>query len=148
MMALKAPVHEIYIGLIADTHIPERWEQLPAAVFELFAEVDFILYAGDVGKLWVLDHLGAIAPVIAVHGNDETDEATAALPYQQVLSVKGRRILLTHAHYPNRDEEMESRKEDRWVPKLARWAAIPVREGRLMRMAHTRWYRPIVVLAG
>lgn len=106
------------IGLISDTHAPERCRELPAAIFDTLAGVDVILHAGDVGELWVLDRLSEIAPVIAVHGNDETAEAKAALPYLQTVSVAGHRIVLTHAHYPDLAEEMESRKEDRWEPKL------------------------------
>lgn len=110
------------IGLISDTHMPHRWDKLPQIVFDRFADVDLILHAGDVGELWVLDQLGCCAPVIAVHGNDETAEATAALPYLQTIAVGGQRIVLTHAHYPDRKEELDSRKSDDWLPKLQRRA--------------------------
>ncbi len=32
--------------------------------------------------------------------------------------------MLTHAHYPNRAEELESRRDDSWGPKLERRAAF------------------------
>ena len=54
------------IGLLSDTHIPHRMTQLPQAVLDALVGVDVILHAGDVGELWVLDRLSAIAPVIAV----------------------------------------------------------------------------------
>lgn len=108
----------VTLGLISDTHAPIRCRQLPDAVFEALSGVDLILHAGDVGELWVLDQLSALAPVVAVHGNDETAEAQAALPYVQTLSVAGHRIVLTHAHHPDRTAEMEGRKEDAWEPKL------------------------------
>lgn len=117
------PLSELCIGIISDTHMPQRWKAFPAGVFEAFRDVDLILHAGDVGNLWVLDELSQCAPVIAVHGNDETDEATRALPYQQLLILGGQRILLFHSHYPNRIDELESRKNDDWHPKLARWSA-------------------------
>ena len=83
------------------------------------------LHAGDVGLLSTLDRLSVAAPVVAVHGNDERyDEAPRELPYQQVVAVAGQRIVLTHAHYPDLHEEMASRREDRWAPKLARRAAF------------------------
>ena len=110
----------IRIGLISDTHMPERWPKLPSCIFPLFDGVDLILHAGDLGELWVLDELSSIAPVIAVHGNDDTEEAVQALPYQQALSVGGIRILLCHSHQPDRDREMASRTDDRWLPKLHR----------------------------
>ena len=84
----------IRIGLISDTHMPERCAALPTAVFSTLANVDLLLHAGDVGELWVLDQLSAIAPVIAVHGNDDTAAAQRELPFQQIITAAGRRILL------------------------------------------------------
>jgi putative phosphoesterase len=106
------------IGLISDTHMPRRWKTLPLIVSDVFGTCDIILHAGDVGELWVLDQLSRSAPVIAVHGNDETDEATAALPFLQTLVCETHRIVLTHSHYPDRKTEMEQRKDDSWYPKL------------------------------
>jgi uncharacterized protein len=117
------------IGLISDTHMPERWPALPPAVFTALQGVDLVLHAGDVGELWVLDRLSALAPVMAVHGNDETAEAQRELPYQQVIAVAGQRILLTHAHYPDRAEELASRRSDAWKPILERRTAMARRAG-------------------
>jgi putative phosphoesterase len=112
------------IGLISDTHMPQRLPALPPALFAVLAGVDLLLHAGDVGELWVLDELSRIAPVIAVHGNDDTADAQRELPYRQVIVAAGQRILLTHAHYPNRAEELASRVDDAWEPKLSRRAAM------------------------
>ena len=109
----------IRIGLISDTHMPERWKALPECLFDLFAHVALILHSGDVGELWVLDQLSALAPVVAVHGNDETPEAQAALPYLQTLAISGHRLVLTHAHYPDPEMERASRVND-WQPILSR----------------------------
>jgi putative phosphoesterase len=116
------------IGLISDTHMPARWKQFPDRVFSSFADVDLILHAGDVGDLWVLDELSQIAPVVAVHGNDETEEATAALPYLQTLSIAGHRLVMTHAHYPIRAEELASRTND-WESKFERRANFAKEHG-------------------
>ncbi|MCA9945325.1 MAG: metallophosphoesterase family protein, partial [Anaerolineales bacterium] len=56
------------IGLMSDTHMPQRWAALPPVLGHIFANVEMIFHAGDVGELWVLDELSQIAPVIAVHG--------------------------------------------------------------------------------
>lgn len=109
------------VGLISDTHMPERCAAFPAAIFEVFQGVDLILHAGDVGKLWVLDQLSGIGPVVAVHGNDETAEAQQALPSQQLVSIGGRRILVWHSHYPDPAEDKANRR-NLWGQILARIA--------------------------
>jgi putative phosphoesterase len=114
----------ISIGLISDTHLPDRWRKLPTTIFDIFANVDLILHAGDVGKLYVLDELSQIAPVVAVHGNDEEPETVDAMPYHQVVHAAGHRVFLSHCHYPDRQEELASRKIDSWHPKLRRRAAM------------------------
>lgn len=122
----------VTFGLISDTHMPDRWRTLPPAVFDVFRDVDVILHAGDVGELSVLDELSAAAPVIGVHGNDDTPDALRELPYQQVVTAAGRRILLTHSHYPDRAKEMAERRFDAWQPKLARLAELARRAGASM----------------
>ncbi len=119
---------EARIGLISDTHMPQRCVALPNAVFDVLDDVDLILHAGDVGELWVLDHLSTIAPVVAVHGNDETEEAQRELPYQQLVTVAGQRVLLWHSHYQDRSEELASRGRS-WHQILDRLAARGRRSG-------------------
>ncbi len=117
------------IGLISDTHLPDRLDQIPPVAFEVLDGADLILHAGDVGELRVLDQLCKIAPVIAVHGNDDTEESQRELPYAQVVFAYGQRILLTHAHYPNRPEELASRRSDDWESRLERRAKMAQRAG-------------------
>lgn len=112
------------IGLISDTHAPQRLAKLPPALFDALSGVDLLLHAGDVGELWVVDQLSSIAPVIAVHGNDDSADAQRELPYQQVVAIAGRRILLCHSHYPDRAEELASRRVNGWQPKLDRLVAL------------------------
>jgi hypothetical protein len=107
-------------GLISDTHLPQRLRALPATVADVFEGVDLLLHAGDVGELRVLEALSAIAPVVAVHGNDDTVEAQRELPAQQLVSIAGRRLLLWHSHHPDRETELRLRQDDAWAPKLAR----------------------------
>ncbi len=97
---------------------------LPPSLFDVLAGVDLVLHAGDIGEMRVLDQLSSIAPVVAVHGNDETVEAQEALPYQQVIAIGGQRLFLCHAHYPDRTEELTSRRDDSWGPKLDHRSAM------------------------
>jgi hypothetical protein len=75
------------IGVIADTHGLVRPE-----VAEIFANVDAIMHAGDIGGAHVLDALRALAPLTSVDGNndDATGEEIAR------VTLGGLRILLTH----------------------------------------------------
>jgi putative phosphoesterase len=109
--------------------MPERCAALPASLSRVLGGVDLLLHAGDLGELWVLDRLSEIAPVIAVHGNDETAEAQRELPYQQIIALAGCRVLLTHSHSLDREEEMAFRRVDSWEPKRARWAQMGRRAG-------------------
>ena len=57
------------IGLISDTHVPNRISRIPSKVFEVFSDVDLIMHAGDLCELSVIHDLEEIAPVVAVQGN-------------------------------------------------------------------------------
>lgn len=129
------------IGLISDTHMPMRRRTLPDALFSLFQGVDLILHAGDVGLLAVLDQLSAIAPVVAVHGNDDSPEAARELPYQQVISVAGVRILLWHSHFPDWDTEMASRRDN--VISPSRSVELAQRAGAQV-VVFGHWHIPFV----
>jgi putative phosphoesterase len=101
--------------------MPERLASIPGTLWDVMRDTDLLLHAGDVGELWVLDRLSDIAPVVAVHGNDDTPDAQRELPGQQLVSVAGKRILLWHSHFPDPAEEVASRGGF-WPPKLARLA--------------------------
>ena len=84
------------LGIITDTHIPQRLKALPPRVFEVFRGVDRILHAGDISSRRVLDQLAEIAPVNAVAGN--ADLFKHGLPLTRTIEVEGRRIGLVHGH--------------------------------------------------
>ena len=86
------------IGVIADTHIPDRAQQLPQVALDVFAEaqVDAILHAGDISLRHVLKQLGQIAPVHAVRGN--RDLLITGLPLHRTLQFEGVTVGLTHGH--------------------------------------------------
>ena len=86
-----APAHgrqlAVRIGVIADTH-----GRLHERVAELFAGVDHILHAGDIGGDEIIGALKRIAPLTFVRGNN--DDATGEEVKR--VEVAGMRILLTH----------------------------------------------------
>jgi len=84
------------LGVIADTHIPDRMRALPAELLEKLAGVNAILHAGDVSIPSVLKTLEQIAPVYAVAGN--RDLLMRHLPKDLVLTFENVRLGLTHGH--------------------------------------------------
>ncbi len=87
------------IGVISDTHVPTIMTALPRPVFELFKGVDLILHAGDIVELSVLDQLRAIAPVEAVAGNMDDDEARLQLPHKKIIAIGKFKVGLIHGKY-------------------------------------------------
>ena len=79
------------IGIISDTH-----GLLRAQVFEVFAGVEHVLHAGDVGDPDILVELAAIAPVTAVWGNVDGMEIRARVPEVARLELGGVRIAVVH----------------------------------------------------
>lgn len=79
------------LGLIADTHGMLRPE-----VRELFAGVEYILHAGDVGAIELLERLGELAPVVAVYGNVDGLAVRQRCPQVARLELEGFIIVVTH----------------------------------------------------
>jgi uncharacterized protein len=81
------------VGLISDTH-----GRLRPQVFSVFAGVDAILHAGDIGGLDILTELRTIAPVYAVHGNTDGFDIRGVAPENVAVDLGGRRIVVAHGH--------------------------------------------------
>ena len=84
------------VGLISDTHIPKKAYAVPKRVFEVFKNVDYIIHAGDIVELSVIDDLEQIAPVLAVQGNMDGIDVANALPKLNSLRVFDWKIGVMH----------------------------------------------------
>lgn len=84
------------IGLISDTHVPTRAREIPRKVFEVFEKVDYIIHAGDLVDLMVLDKLEQITPVLAVYGNMDGPEVRGKLPKINSVKVFNWKIGVVH----------------------------------------------------
>jgi len=84
------------IGLVADTHVPKRAMRIPERVFEAFKDVDYIIHAGDLVELSVIDELEQAAPVLAVHGNMDSQEVCNVLPVLNSLRIFDWKIGVMH----------------------------------------------------
>lgn len=79
------------IGLISDTHGLLR----PAAV-DFLRGCELIIHAGDIGGATLLEALVAVAPVVAVRGNNDREGELADLPETTRLQVGEVEIYVLH----------------------------------------------------
>ena len=93
------------IGLISDTHIPDRAKEIPQKVIDAFKDVDLILHAGDLTSMEVIEELEKIAPVMAIQGNMDRVNGID-LPKARVIKAEDLRIGLVHGEvYPRADTQ-------------------------------------------
>ncbi len=93
------------IGLISDTHIPDRAKEIPQKVIETFNDVDLILHAGDLTSMEVIEKLEEIAPTMAIQGNMDRIKGID-LPKARVIEAEDLKIGLIHGEvYPRADTQ-------------------------------------------
>lgn len=98
---MPGPNGRVRVGVIADTHAPRFWKQMPARVAQCFGDVDLILHAGDVCIPGVLDELSSIAPVYVVQGNnDGSDIADWGATETIELNIAGLNVAMIHDSGP------------------------------------------------
>lgn len=98
------------IGVVSDTHVPDRQKAIPEAILQGLRGVDLIIHAGDLTSLAVLDVLGRIAPVRAVSGNMDPAEVRERLEKTAVIQVAGRTIGVMHGQGSPGDTEALARQ--------------------------------------
>jgi putative phosphoesterase len=79
------------VGLISDTHGLLRPEARAFA-----GSCDYIIHGGDIGSAAILDELSALAPLIAVKGNNDRQAWAAHLPETEMIRVGGVFIYILH----------------------------------------------------
>lgn len=86
------------LGLLSDTH-----GYLDPRIEKIFAGVDHILHAGDIGPDLLIAQLGAVAPVTAVLGNND---ASPSFRLTETVQLGERKFLVHHIVSPRelRDE--------------------------------------------
>jgi putative phosphoesterase len=83
----------VKIGVISDTH-----DFFDPKIPGLFAGVEHILHAGDIGAAFITFELEQIAPVTAVAGNTDAD-----LPFKEteIVELAARKFLVHHIVNPH-----------------------------------------------
>ena len=84
------------IGLISDTHVPTRAREVPKEVYNIFEKADYIVHAGDLVRLSVIDDLEQLAPVLAVRGNMDGPDISGKLPRLACFKIFDWKIGVIH----------------------------------------------------
>lgn len=123
------------IVVLADTHMPRRGRQLPAAVLAAVDAADAVIHLGDFTGVEVADDLERRGTLYAVHGNNDPEEIRRRYPLRRNLTIDGHHITLVHGHSGGRS---------------ARAAAESVRGAEIVLYGHShlpdRSYRGHVLL--
>jgi putative phosphoesterase len=90
---------KLIVGVLADTHIPDRVNRLHPDINSVFqaAGVELILHAGDICTTGVISQLEQVAPVKSVLGNRDW-VFYRKLPLSRELELAGVPVVLTHGH--------------------------------------------------
>lgn len=79
------------VGVLSDTHGLLRPEALAA-----LAGSQLLVHAGDIGAVEVLATLRAVAPLVAIRGNNDTAEWAAGLPATATAQWGAVRLFVVH----------------------------------------------------
>lgn len=102
------------IGLLSDTH---SW--LEPSIFEHFEHCDEVWHAGDIGDIATLDRLADFKPLRTVYGNIDGSEIRARAPLNNIFTVAGLKVFMTHiGGYPGRYTPRVRKLLDQEKPQL------------------------------
>ena len=89
------------IGVISDTHIPDRVKAIPKKAFEALITMDLVIHAGDMVTSEILELFKkSFHKVVAVKGNMDEEQLQNTLLEKEIITVEGIRIGVTHGRGP------------------------------------------------
>jgi len=87
----------VQLVLVADTHVPKRARDLPAAVWAAIESADVVVHAGDWVDVALLDRMQQQARrLIGVVGNNDGPDLRARLPETARVDLDGVRLTVVH----------------------------------------------------
>ena len=96
--------------LLADTHVPKRARDLPAAVWAAVDDSDLVVHAGDWVVPELLDRLEErAARLLGVWGNNDGARLRERLPEVATAVVEGVRVGVVHETGPSSGREARMR---------------------------------------
>jgi putative phosphoesterase len=98
----------MHLLVLADTHLPRRARDLPAAVWAEVDRADLVVHAGDWVDVSLLDALEDRARVLGCWGNNDGPPLRERLPEVALETVEGVRFAVVHETGPStrRNERM------------------------------------------
>ena len=84
------------IGLIADTHMPGSLQALWPQAMAAFQDVDWILHAGDLHTIDIVDQLSVLAPTYVARGNGDAGLVDERIRDSWLLELAGISIGMIH----------------------------------------------------
>jgi uncharacterized protein len=89
------------IGVISDTHMPEKGKELPLKLCNELKKCDMVIHVGDMVTAVVVQDLKKICPNLkAVCGNMDPAEIRQQFPEKEVIQVGKFRIGIKHGFGP------------------------------------------------
>ena len=87
------------IGVVSDTHLTDKTQELPKNMLDDFKSADMVIHAGDLVDFSVIERLKKVCPkVIAVYGNMDPFEVRSKLPKKEIINVGKFRIGVFHGY--------------------------------------------------
>jgi len=86
----------VRIALVSDSHVPTRASAIPGRIYEICANCDLLIHAGDLVDLDTLHDLERLVPVKAVLGNMDDISLTGILPRRLDIELEGFRVCVAH----------------------------------------------------
>ena len=100
------------IGILSDTHIPDRAKELPAKLLEEFKDADMVIHAGDMADMSVHKALLDVCKdVRVVSGNMDPTDIKNMFPQRQLIKAGAFTIGLVHGWGPP-NKLLETVKEE------------------------------------
>jgi uncharacterized protein len=84
------------IGLIADTHMPGSLQELWPQAMAAFEDVDYILHAGDLHTIDIIDQLSELAPTYVSRGNGDAGLVDDRIQDSWLFDLAGVSIGMIH----------------------------------------------------
>lgn len=88
--------------VLADTHMPRRARELPRLLLDALATADLVIHLGDFTEGDLAGELASLAPLYAVHGNNDSPQIRDRFPATLTMTLEGHSAVLLHGHLGGR----------------------------------------------